>query len=176
MANELRRKLVASKTIKNGGDAGITLASLAAGSWRQCVKLDLFGAGTPFPAEIEIRVTAKPTSAPTAGGQVRFFFGYSSSGTAATGNPAGLSGADAAYVGYGAAAGDADECMGQLFEAAPGLIASADAVIQVGLWTGPFEVHDRYLVGAIRNGTSVALSSTESDHVVDLRVWTYEIQ
>ncbi len=175
MASELRRKLVATKTIKNGGDAGITLASLAAGSWRQFAKLDLFGAGTPFPAEIEFRIQAKPTSAPTAGGLVQLFFGFSSSGTAGTDNPAGLGGADGAYVGYGAAAGDADECMMQMREAKP-LVASADAVIQVGEWSGPYTVHDRYLVGAIRNSMSQNLSSTETDHQITVRIWTPESQ
>lgn len=175
MASEIRRKLVASKTIKNGGDAGITLASLAAGSWRQFAKLDLFGAGSPFPAEIEFRVQAAPTAAPTAGGTVRLLFGFSSSGTAATDNPAGLSGADGAYNGYGAAAADADECVGQLREAKP-LIASADAVIQVGEWCGPYAVRGRYLVGAIRNSMSQNLSATETDHQITVNIWTYESQ
>lgn len=175
MANELRRKLLTAKTIKNGGDAGITLASLGAGAWRQFVKLDL-GYASPYPLEIEVRIAAKPTSAPTAGGAVRLFFGFSSSATAGTGNPANLSGADAAYVGYGAAAGDADECISQLHEAGQGLVASADAVIQTSEWLGPFTVRDRYLVGAVKNGLSVDLSATETDHEITVRVWTLEIQ
>jgi len=175
MASEIRRKLLYEKTIKNGGDAGITLASLAAGAWRQFVKLDLCAAGTPFPCEMEVRIQAEPISAPTAGKPIQFFFGFSSSVTAGTGNPANLVGTDSAYVGYGAAAADADECMGQLIEARP-LIVSADAAVQVAAWSGPYTIHDRYLVGAVRNGMAVTLSATEASHVVTVRVYTYESQ
>lgn len=175
MASEVRRKLLATKTIKNsGGDAAITLASLGAGAWRQHVKLDL-GYSTPFPCEIEVRIQAKPTSAPTAGGAIAYYFGFSSSATAGTGNPANLSGSDAAYNGYGAASTDADECVSQLDQAMP-LVVSADAVIQTQNWSGPYRVSDRYLVGALRNGASVTLSSTESDHQIEVRIYTYENQ
>lgn len=175
MASELRMKLLSSKTIKSGGDAAITLASLAAAAWRQFAKVDLCGAGTPFPMYVDFRIYAKPTSAPTAGGLVQLYIGFSDSGTVGTNNPANLSGVDAAYVGYGAAATDADECMGQLTAVTP-LIASADAVIQVSEWSGLYEVKDRYLIGAIRNGMSQNFSSTETDHQVLMRLWTPESQ
>lgn len=175
MASEMRRKLLATKVIKNsGGDAAITLASLAAAAWRQFVKLDL-GYASPMPMEVEIRVLAKPTSAPTAGGTVDFYFGFSDSATAGTNNPANLVGTDSAYVGYGAASTDADECMGQ-FAGPASLVVSADAVIQTSEWIGPFLVKDRYLIGAMRNSMSVAFSATESDHQVQVRIWTYESQ
>jgi len=176
MASELRFKLLATKTIKSGGDAGITLASLAAAAWRQFAKLDLCGGGTPFPLYVDFRIQAKPTSAPTAGGRVQLFIGFSDSGTAATNNPANLSGADAAYLGYGAASTDADECMAQMTEVSPPLVASADAVIQSSEWIGKIEVKDRYMVGAIRNSMSQAFSSTEADHQVTCRLWTLESQ
>lgn len=175
MASELRLKLLNELTIKNGGDAGITLASLAAATWRQFAKLDLCAAGTPFPMFVTFRIQAKPAAAPTAGGTVDLYFGFSGSGTAGTDNPAGLSGADGAYNGYGAASTDADEAVGQMTWAKP-LIVTADAVIQVAEWSGPYEVRDRYLVGAIRNSMSQALSSTETDHKVTVRLWTVEAQ
>ena len=174
MASELRYKLLGTKTIKNGGDAGITLASLAAGAWRQFAKLDLCGAGTPFPMFVDFRIQAEPDTAPTAGGRVDLYFGFSSSGTAGTDNPGNLNGTDAAYVGYGEASADADECMGQMSAAT--LIVSADAATQVSEWSEKYEVKDRYLVGAVRNSTSVALDATESKHQVTVRLWTLESQ
>lgn len=175
MASELRRKLLATKTIKNsGGDAAITFASLASGGWRQFVKLDL-GYASPFPMELEFRLSFKPTSAPTAGGPIDFYFGFSDSATAGTNNPANLSGTDAAYNGYGAASTDADECLGQ-FAGPASLVLSTDSAIQTSEWIGPFLVKDRYLIGAVRNSCSQALSGTESDHQVQVRIYTYESQ
>lgn len=174
MASEVRRKLLATKTVKNGGDFGTTVASLGAGAWRQCAKADL-GYASPFPMELEFRVIAKPTSAPTAGGTVDFYFGFSDSSVNTINNPANLSGIDSAYNGYGAASTDADECMGQLAGPAS-LVVSADSAIQTSEWIGPFLVKDRYMIGAIRNSMSVALSTTESDHQVQVRIYTYESQ
>jgi hypothetical protein len=174
MASEVRRKLLATKTVKSGGDGGITLASLAAAAWRQFAKFDL-GYASPFPMEMEVRILSKGTAAPTAGGTVDFYFGFSDSATAGTNNPANLSGADAAYNGYGAAGTDADECMGQMAGPAS-LVVSNDAAIQTSEWIGPFLVKDRYLVGAIRNSTSQAFTGTEGDHQVQIRLYTYESQ
>jgi hypothetical protein len=56
------------------------------------------------------------------------------------------------------------------------LIVSADAAQQTGEWSGPYPIRDRYLVGAVRNGSSVALENAETHHVITIRVFTYESQ
>jgi len=80
----------------SGGSYAITMTSVANSAARQAVKAD-FGATRArrylLIAEVELAAT------PTAGNAIEFYMGWSSSATAGTDNPAGLSGTDAAYTG-----------------------------------------------------------------------------
>ena len=132
----------------------IDLTSLAAGAYRQSAKFDF---GATRAREWQMRAAIEPVSAPTAGGAVEFFLGFSNSATAANANPGNLSGSDAAWVGYGAAATDADEVVGQLVRVGQ-LVFGADDDIQVGE-VGVFTPWQRYGILVVRNGLSVALES-----------------
>jgi len=84
-------------TVKSsGGSAAITMTSVANGAARQSAKID-FGASRAreylLIAEIEMAAT------PTAGNAIEFYMGWSNDSDAGDDNPAGLSGADAAYTG-----------------------------------------------------------------------------
>jgi len=89
----------------------IDLTSLAAGAYRQSAKFDFT---TPRGARFRVRIACEWNVAPTAGGLVNVFIGESDSSTAANSNVGNLSGSDAVYNGYGAAAADADEAILQL--------------------------------------------------------------
>lgn len=131
----------------------IDLTSLASGSYRQSAKVD-FGAtrGVVWVADGAI----EPVSAPTAGGEIELYIGWSASATAGQDNPGNLSGSDGAYVGYGAAATDATECINQL-DRIGSFPMSADAAIQVGRF-GVFLPKKRYGIIVVRNRLSVNLA------------------
>lgn len=85
-------------TFKNsGGDAAISVASVANGAARQSVKAD-FGATRArlynVRAEVELAAT------PTAGALIDLYLNPSSSATAGTDNLANCAGTDSAYAGY----------------------------------------------------------------------------
>jgi hypothetical protein len=84
----------------SGGSQVITCTSLAAAAARQGAKSSTFNDGTlGNPIEYRIKLIMQFTSAPTASGTVDVYFGQSSSATAGTDNPGGLSGSDAAVTG-----------------------------------------------------------------------------
>ncbi len=79
-------------------DAEIDMGGLTNTSYRQSVKLNLGTSRFPlYFAEISTEFDTDSTD----GATVDVFAGYSHSITAGTGNPIGLTGADAAYSGYG---------------------------------------------------------------------------
>lgn len=87
-----------AKTIKSsGGDAAITLTSLANNAARQAVKLDL---GATRALSYAVSSDLEIAATPTAGNVVELWWSPSSSATAATDNRGNASGADAAYTGY----------------------------------------------------------------------------
>lgn len=93
-----RQQLGTVKTLKSsGGDAAITLASLANASYRQSAKLDL---GATFAQLYGIQVDAELAATPTAGANLDLWWAPSNSVTAGTDNPGGCSGTDASYTGY----------------------------------------------------------------------------
>jgi hypothetical protein len=93
-----RSQIGTSKTFKSsGGDAAITLASVANAAARQSVKLDL---GATRGLIYRVRAALELAATPTAGNTVDLYWAPSPSGTAGTDNPGGVSGTDAAYAGY----------------------------------------------------------------------------
>lgn len=132
----------------------INLTSLAAGAYRQSVKIDF---GATRARDWRMSAAIEPVSAPTAGDVVEFYLGFSSDSTAANGNPGNLSGSDSAWTGYGAASTDADEVAGQL-DYIGQLSFGADADVHVG-GVGVFTPWKRYGILVVRNGLSVALDT-----------------
>ena len=157
-----------------GTDADIDLQSLGTTpDYRQSVKLDLGSANLDM--EYEMMAYIEWFTAPTAGGTVDFYLGWSDNGTAANNNPAGLSGTDAAYYGYGAAAADATEAVKQL-EYVGSLVATADIAVQVGS-IGMFTPKSQYVMLVVANNTSVALAVTDAiETAVTITPITVQIQ
>jgi hypothetical protein len=82
----------------SGGDFVLTGTSLADGSARQGAKnsATLIDATKGMPEVLEVVFETKVQAAPTDGKEVELWLGWSNSLTAATNNPGGLTGADAA--------------------------------------------------------------------------------
>ena len=93
-----RQQSGTAKTIKSsGGDVAITLTSVANNAARQAAKLDL---GAVRAAAYNVSADFEIAATPTAGATIELWWAPSSSGTAGTDNPGGVSGTDAAYSGY----------------------------------------------------------------------------
>ncbi len=81
----------------------IQLASVADTAARQSVKVDL---GADRAQAYKVRAAFEMAATPTTGEIIELYWAPSSSSTAATGNPGGVTGADAAYAGYSANLGE----------------------------------------------------------------------
>jgi hypothetical protein len=141
----------------------LNLTSVASAAYRQSAKFDF---GATRARQWYCRAAFEPTSAPAAYGAVEVYIGYSDNSSATVGNPGNLSGSDAAYTGYGAAATDANECIGQLVYIG-NVVVSADADIMVGE-VGLFTPYMRYGIVVVRNGMSVAFIADAVEMSVQL--------
>jgi hypothetical protein len=92
-ANDLR----ISTDDSNEDDYEIQLASVADAAARQSVKADL---GENRAPEYAVRAAFEFAATPTAGQTVELYWAPSQSATPASGNPANVTGTDAAYAGY----------------------------------------------------------------------------
>lgn len=81
----------------SGGDAAITLASLANGSYRQSAKIDL---GATFPEEYRVSASLEFGATPTSGARCDVYWVPSSDADAGDDNAAAASGTNASYTGY----------------------------------------------------------------------------
>lgn len=157
-----------------GTDADIDLGALAtSGVAQQSVKLDLGSAN--LDVEYEMTAYIEWHSAPTAGGVVDFYVGFSDSGTAGNNNPANLSGTDAVFQGYGADTASGTEALRQL-EYVGSLIATADADVQVAT-VGVFKPKARYMMLVVVNNSSVNLANTDAiETAVAVTPLQYQVQ
>ena len=149
----------------------IDLTSVSAGSYRQSTKFDMTATRG---REMEMTAAIEFGTAPTAGGTVDFYVGFSHSTTAGTGNPANLSGADGAYVGYGAAASDATEAINQLVYVGS-LVVSNDADIHIG-HVGSFVPIQQYGMVVVRNNTDQSLQSDAVEMSIRISPLEDEVQ
>jgi hypothetical protein len=151
----------------------IDLTSLGAGSYRQSAKAD-FGGGTALWAEWwAVTAAIEPVSAPTAGTSIDFWMGFSEA-TSTTGNPAGLTGSDAVYNGYDAAAADATEAVKQLTYVGS-LVLAADPDVQVA-HLGLVRVTARYGMLVVYNGGNVALAADGDEQSIRFTPLIPEVQ
>jgi hypothetical protein len=150
LANTADHNPTPGLSLLGGETHQFNMSSLGAGAYRQSVKFDM---GATRAREWLCRAAFRPISAPTAGRQIEVFIGFSDSATAADSNPGNLSGSDADYNGYGAAATDADECIGQLVRIGH-VVVSADSDVMVGE-VGIFSPSLRYGMIVVRNGMLV---------------------
>lgn len=153
-----RQQMGTVKTFKSsGGDAAITLASLANGSYRQSAKLDL---GAVQGRVYAVYVDAELAATPTAGNTIDLFWSPSSSGTAATDNAGGASGSDASYTGYSSnAAASVKQCV---FIGSLVCTAQATATVQKG-FAGYLVATQRYGSLILLNGSGAAFHSSDSN-------------
>lgn len=158
---DIKVKQETAKTWKNsGGDAAITLTSLANNAARQGAKLDL---GATFSARYACFLDMDINVAPTAGERIELWLAWSNDPDAGDFNPGGVSGTDAAYK-----AAEEDEWKKQL-DFGGALIATADGAgtIQRQM-VGVVDAKARYVSPVIVNKSGQALSATAANHVITL--------
>jgi hypothetical protein len=154
----LRVQSGTSKTWKSsGGDALLTMTSVANAASRQGAKLDL---GATRAEYYDVFLDMELAATPTAGNTIDVYWAPSSSATAGTDNPANVSGADAAYTGYSA---NADASLPQLqYVGAMVCTAQATATVQKA-YVGRFSPAQRYGSPVLRNGSGAAVHSSATN-------------
>ena len=158
-ANDLRISTDGS----NEADYDLQLASVADDAARQSVKADL---GENRAAEYTVRAAFEFAATPTAGETVELYWAPSHKSVAGSGNPANVTGADAAYTGYSA---NLDASLLQLeFIGAFVVTAQATATVQVGE-VAVFAPSQRYgsLIVVDRSGAAFHSDDVESHVVFD---------
>jgi hypothetical protein len=152
-----------AKVIKNsGGDAAITLASVANGAARQSAKLDL---GATHGEAYDVKATFEIAATPTAGNTIDLYWAPSSSATAGSDNPANVSGTDAAYSGYSA---NLTASLPQLqYIGSFVCTAQATGTVQAAV-VGRFIPANRYGSLVVVNNSGAALHSTDTNQAVTL--------
>lgn len=154
-----------AKTIKNsGGDAAITLASLANGNGtsaggRQAATLDL---GANWAQRWRIETEFELAATPTAGNAINLFGSWYPTTGAGHGN---TSGTDAAYTGY---SNNIDAATKQLEVLGSHICtAQATATVQKSL-VGVIFPKGRYLNLVVDNRSGAAFHSTDTNQVIRL--------
>ena len=154
-----------AKTIKNsGGDAAITLASLANGNGttaggRQSATLDL---GANWARTWRIATEFELAATPTAGNSINLFASWYPTTGAGHGN---TSGSDAAYTGY---SNNIDASTKQLeFLGSHICTAQATATVQK-CFVGVFFPKSRYLNLVVDNRSGAAFHSTDTNQLIRL--------
>jgi len=135
----------------------LELKALGVGAYRQSTK---FAFNAVRSNRWIVDAAIEPKGAPTAGGAVNIWIGYSNSATAAEDNKANLTGADAAYVGYGAAAADATEAV-KLLDYVGSIMSTADDAIFTGE-VGIIEPKLPYGIIVVQNNLNVSLEDGDS--------------
>lgn len=153
-----RQQVGTQKTFKSsGGDAAITMTSVANGAARESVKIDMgatIGQLIAVKAEVEIAAT------PTAGATVDLYWNPSDSATAGTDNCGGCSGTDAAYAGYSS---NLVASLKQLvFIGSLVTTAQATATVQKG-FVGTFRLPQRYGSLVVVNNSGAAIHSSATN-------------
>jgi hypothetical protein len=139
-------------------DADFDWNDLVAATPYQGAKLNLGSVNLDL--EWMMKVYIEWHSAPTAGGSVDFYLGFSNDATAGEDNPGGLSGAEAAYQGYGGDAASGLEALHQL-EFIGSLIVTADIALQVQE-VGVFVPKGQYAMLVAVNNSSVDVAGTDA--------------
>jgi len=152
-----------TKTWKaSGGDATMTLASLANAAARQGVKLDLANAiGNNTRAELyDVYLDIEMAATPTAGNTIDIYWAPSANATAATDNPANITGADAAYAGYSS---NLTASLPQLqYAGSLVLTTQVTSTVQKG-YVGRFSPAHRYGSPVVVNNGGSATHSSDSN-------------
>jgi hypothetical protein len=138
----------------------LTMKNLGA-VYQQSAKFDL---GANWHRIYNVRLVNKFGSAPTAGLTCRLWIGFSTSGTAATDNVGGCTGADGSYAGY--SGGTAAQSLLQL-DPIGQLILDANAGPQAGV-VGSFVPRSRYAYVVWGNLSGQTTTNVDADHQVQI--------
>lgn len=145
-------------TFKNsGGDAAISVASVANAAGRQSVKADFGATRARF---YDVFAAVELAATPTAGSLIDLYLNASSSATAGTDNSANCDGTDAAYAGYSsnlAASVPQLQYIGSLV-----CTAQATATVQKG-YAGRVQIPQRYASLVVVNNSGAAFHSTNTN-------------
>jgi len=142
-------------------DVQITLAALANAAARQSAKVDL---SANRAREYHVRAAFEIAATPTAGNVIELYWAPSQHATAANGNAANVTGADAAYAGYAANLAAAVKQL--IFIGAFVCTANATATVQVAE-VGVFAPPERYGSLIVKNESAAAIHANDIQcHVV----------
>lgn len=149
----------------------LALASVADDAARQSAQVD-FGANRAplwnLAAAIEIAAT------PTAGASIEFWLAPSNSGTAAVGNPGGVTGTDSAYAGYSS---NLDDSLKQLMLiGVMTTTAQATGNVQIDMNIGVFTPPERYGTIVVVNRSGAAFHSDDVEMTVVLTPLEHQLQ
>ncbi len=154
-------------------NSALDLGGLASAAMRQSAKLDLGANRDPL---YKLEMTIEMETDPTSGQTIDVYVGWSDHGTAGTGNPAGLSGSDAAYSGYGG--GTAAEGV-RMLEYVGSLVLMAandtDNAPQVAV-IGTILPKARYCCFVVHNNSGVAVYATADETALRLTGITHQVQ
>ena len=146
----------------------IDMTSLSYGAARQSAKID-FGATWDMEVVLAAVIEWDGTPAPSAGETLDYYIGYSHSGTAAVGNPANLSGSDAAYTGI--SGGSLSDSLKQLTYIGSQVMDAVDYtnMPQVDTNIATFVPRDRYACLVVyNNAASSSLHSSMAESSIRL--------
>ena len=140
-------------------DVQVVLTNVAAsGGARHSAKTDL--GGSPYPPAYKIMACLEFETAPADGGKAYFYWAPSPNSTAATGNPGGITGSDAAYT-------DTTGNLGQLQYIGP--LSLRNNVINIG-YVGTFQPKHRYgsllIVNQGSAGLRTSATAMDETHIV----------
>lgn len=153
-----RIQSAAFKTFKSsGGDAAISMASVANAAARQSAKLDL---GATRGAFYDVYADVEMAATPTAGNSVDLYWAPSVNATAGTDNPGNVTGTDAAYAGYSS---NLTATLPQLqYIGSLTLTAQATATVQKG-FVGRFSPAQRYGSLIVVNNGGAAFHTSDAN-------------
>lgn len=146
-----------------GGDKAMNMKALANAGIREGAKSATLVDGTKgFPEVLTVTVETKVQATPTDGNPFNVYLGWSSSGTAGTDNPAGLTGADAAVA-------DADV----LVQLGLPLVLPMAGSLTTGVQRKKFEVRPKaeYLIPVSQNSTGQTTSNVDGETKITVRPW-----
>lgn len=154
-ANDLRHASATDVEVQ------LALAGVADGAGRQSAKVDL---GENRATRYSVRAAFELAATPTAGDVIELYWAPSQHATAGTGNPANVTGSDAAYAGYSAnlAASVLQLQLIGVFVCT----AQATGTVQVAE-IGTFEPTERYGSLIVKNESNAAFHADDAEtHVV----------
>jgi hypothetical protein len=165
-ANDLRKTSDGSQDL----EVQLSLASVANAAFRQSVKFDF---GENWAQEYQARGAFEIAATPSAGRTINCYLAYSQSPTAGSGNPANITGSDAAYTGYSS---NGAASVLQLHQISAFVVTGqATATVQViEGWT--FSPKGRYAVLVMQNDTGAAMFTDDVESHIVLNPVVTEVQ